>query len=706
MTCTRIIQRIWMAIIVGVFFNVTIWADELKQTVAEINQIKEVYVGKQLPDGKTELVFELNQLLLYSNQKHYGCIFVNGKIVGIRKYNSKDYYIRGEVDLSGAEEVTAYCGVIRHPEKIDPHDHRSLWKAFVNSPHEPFKGKLADRPRWWLENPILLKKQKEIEKQNFRKLALTKFNEIKQIYIGKDLPNGKTEVVVELKDMHFESNQKNFGCVFINGRFLDIQEYNKEFSYVLGEVDLSGLFNIKAYSGVLSHSDKIDANNHKELWHAFTVSNYEPFSENRSYLPEWWQRNPIEIKKLGTGNSRKYFTVLKPNIPVAKYNKIKDIYLGGRLANGKTEVVFEFDNDYYFISGRNHYGCIFVNGRIVQIREYCKDQSYVRGEVNLSGIDEIIAHSGVIWDPTKVDPHNHGALWRAFTDSSHEPFRGKVKDRPTWWVHNPIQKKYAGVKREPDDSYKYVRRTLHGMDKTEAIAKLRDPKTGEKERFYLVWSLATSGYTKDSFELLAEIACDVNEEDGTRGYAGMGLSNMLSATMSEEYRESVLDNLRKQYMKERLNTPDSIIRTMISMGAAGFIQELEGEKLEGDGMEIEVLRALPCKQSAERLWAMCQNVQEVKNERDWTNRYHPASALMHIEDKRGIDVLLELVVLEKVVSGQPRSNLFREIAKFLGNSFGYNHYNYHSSLDEHIPRMVKWWKANRDSFEFSRVKRK
>lgn len=126
--------------------------------VAENNPIVQIYVGQTTPDG-TELVFELASMHFYSNQRLYGCIFVSGQIAYIKEYNSEDSYVRAVVKFpTGDEEQIAYCGVIKALEKIDPHDHAALWKAFVNSPHKPFHAKLSSLPQWYVTNPIKAKK--------------------------------------------------------------------------------------------------------------------------------------------------------------------------------------------------------------------------------------------------------------------------------------------------------------------------------------------------------------------------------------------------------------------------------------------------------------------------------------------------------------------------------------------------------------------
>ena len=69
---------------VGLAAGLVLWAagaagDDGKEKwrVAENNGVVAVYAGKTAPE-KRELVFELKEMKFYSNQRLYGCIFVNG----------------------------------------------------------------------------------------------------------------------------------------------------------------------------------------------------------------------------------------------------------------------------------------------------------------------------------------------------------------------------------------------------------------------------------------------------------------------------------------------------------------------------------------------------------------------------------------------------------------------------------------------------
>lgn len=389
---------------------------------------------------------------------------------------------------------------------------------------------------------------------------------------------------------------------------------------------------------------------------------------------------------------------------VGELNEIVEIYVGERLPNGRTEVVFALKT-MQFYSNQSNYGCIFVNGRIVQIREYNNEDSYVRGEVELPADGELIAYCGVISSKKGVDAHDHAALWRAFVSSPHKPFSAKVADRPKWWVSNPIREKRKDAKPSVDPpplseriirSYPYLKRE----EMPEAIQLAMAPTTGQKARFYAVWGLAISGYTPEGAKALAWVACNRELQEGERGYAAMGLSNFTGAMPAQE-REAIREQLRKLLADEGADMPHGIIRTLIAWGDAAYIHETLSGRLKGHPMEIEVLEALPSREAAlARLLQLLETCPaRTKDERhNWRARV--GSALVRQKDKRGIDILLSLLAKEEAPGPQYRNNTFQFLANTLGQSFGYPKGNYRPELEEAIPKMVAWWEEHRDTFEF------
>ena len=130
--------------------------------VDHVNEILQIYVAPERKDGLTILVFEIKDMKFLSNQRLYSGIFVNGRIVQIREYNTDDSYVRGEVEISPDEkEIVAYSGVLSHPEQIDHNNRSAMWEAFLKSDVKPFKARLEDLPEWWVSNPIREKKKKK-----------------------------------------------------------------------------------------------------------------------------------------------------------------------------------------------------------------------------------------------------------------------------------------------------------------------------------------------------------------------------------------------------------------------------------------------------------------------------------------------------------------------------------------------------------------
>ncbi|MCI0487935.1 MAG: hypothetical protein L0229_15190 [Blastocatellia bacterium] len=129
------------------------------------------------------------------------------------------------------------------------------------------------------------------------------------------------------------------------------------------------------------------------------------------------------------------------DLKVDHVNEILQIYVAPERKDGLTIMVFEM-KDMKFLFNQRLYSCIFVNGKIVQIREYNMDDSYVRGEVEIGPDEkEVVAYSGVLSHPEQIDPHNRSAMWGAFVKSEIKPFKSRLEDLPEWWVSNPIREK-------------------------------------------------------------------------------------------------------------------------------------------------------------------------------------------------------------------------------------------------------------------------
>jgi len=230
----------------------------------------------------------------------------------------------------------------------------------------------------------------------------------------------------------------------------------------------------------------------------------------------------------------------KSDIKVTHQNHIRQVYLGQTRNDGKTEIVCEFEG-HKFLSNQSTYSCIMVNRRIVGIREYNNEDSYVRGFVALGDDEKLIVYSGVLERVGRLNPHDHASLWKAFVDSGRTPFVAKRAALPKWWVSNPIRERRA-------------KRTTTGRKESQAervrriLADSGHPRLQKKDyppfihealhgNFRATWGLAISGYTAEAAGALMKIVSDVSYKKGVRGYAAMGLGNYLSAMPGRDKME-------------------------------------------------------------------------------------------------------------------------------------------------------------------------
>ncbi|MCE5277558.1 MAG: hypothetical protein ABFD92_14405 [Planctomycetaceae bacterium] len=403
---------------------------------------------------------------------------------------------------------------------------------------------------------------------------------------------------------------------------------------------------------------------------------------------------------------------------VAENNPIVQIYVGQTTPEG-TELVFELSS-MHFYSNQRLYGCIFVSGQIAYIKEYNKEDSYVRAAVKLAaGDEELIAYSGVIKAIEKIDPNDHAALWKAFVNSPHTPFRAKLSSLPQWYVINPINaRKVTTQPMAPAESsgaggYPYLKPEERPIKAKEAL----DPVTGDKTRFRAVWGLAISGYSRESAEALAIIASDSKYDATTRGYAGMGLSNFSNA-IPKGIRQAALDRLYGALSVEREKLPDGVMRTLINWGAADRVRQALGEKLLGHRMEIDVLQRIDSREEAvARLMELHKAAADVTGSIGWTQRWHVGAALIDRQDKCGIDILIECLTVKEpwpIDNPSPQAkesnaasfrqslhNTFTRLATIFDDRFGYEAGGtWTPQLDDAIPKMVEWWMARRQTWSF------
>lgn len=395
---------------------------------------------------------------------------------------------------------------------------------------------------------------------------------------------------------------------------------------------------------------------------------------------------------------------------VAENNPIVQVYVGKTSPDG-TELVFELET-MHFYSNQRLYGCIFVCGQIAYIKEYNSEDSYVRAAVKLpDGDEELIAYSGVIKAAEKIDPHDHAALWKAFVNSPHKPFRAKLSSLARWYVSNPIKDKRAATTRPAGigpcpGCYPYLKPEERLAKAKEAL----DPATGDQARYYAVWGLAISGYTRQGAEALAVIAADCTRGEALRECAAMGLINF-THEMPAEVRKPLQENLREALDAEKEHLQGGVIQLLAAWGDADRVLKVLGDKLKGHPMEVIVLKKISSRETAvARLWEVCQTAAPAKKGNIALSRaWHAGEALIHWRDKRGIDILLECLAAKPAEdadlasSRQSRHNTFVLVAGVLGRTFGYElRGEWSPRLDDAVPEMIEWWKANRQTWDFQK----
>jgi len=236
-------------------------------------------------------------------------------------------------------------------------------------------------------------------------------------------------------------------------------------------------------------------------------------------------------------------------------------------------------------------------------------------------------------------------------------------------------------------------------DTAENIRLATSAATDPRTRFDAVRLLAIGRYTPDGAEALTDVACHRKLGRTTRGYAAMGLRNY-SDQMPKEMKAAIKPRLRNTLEAEGDRTPREIILVLTRWGDARYIQEILGEGLAGHSMEIEVLQATPDPAASDRLWQLYQSCPRSWKPGHYNRRAAIGRALAQRRDKRGIDILIELLDAENAPAPQYRSNTYIRIAVMLGEDFGYKGDNYRPALEQAIPKMIDWWKNNRETFTF------
>ncbi|MFC1582908.1 HEAT repeat domain-containing protein, partial [Planctomycetota bacterium] len=230
--------------------------------------------------------------------------------------------------------------------------------------------------------------------------------------------------------------------------------------------------------------------------------------------------------------------------------------------------------------------------------------------------------------------------------------------------------------------------------------ELKDAMSADpKVRFEAVRSLATEPYTEDAADILTKVAADAKASETTRGYAAMGLSNFTNKIPAVQKTE-IQVALRTVVEKEKEDTPDGVIRTLIKWGNADFVEEVLGDALDNHSMQIEILERSSSKDANDKLWALYTKSSKSKKAVHYNKRAAIGRALAKRKDIRGIDILITLLPPESAPWPQYRNNIYNFLKRVLGQDFGYTFSNYNTELQNAYPKMTSWWEKNRSSFSF------
>jgi hypothetical protein len=258
---------------------------------------------------------------------------------------------------------------------------------------------------------------------------------------------------------------------------------------------------------------------------------------------------------------------------------------------------------------------------------------------------------------------------------------------------------------------------LKPEDRSAKAREALDPATGDEARYKAVCALASGEYRPESAEALAVIASGSKYNAVLRWNAAEGLRGSAHC-MPEAVREPIRRKLRDAVRTEQEKLPNGPLRVLLLWGDADWVMETLGNKLRGRPEEIEVLSRISSRDRAlTRLWELYQYAADSNtfSDSEWIKRRYIGMTMTNLRDKRGIDILLECLTTKepwdglgqahtKEVAAAFRENLhgtFGLIAAPLHNDFGYDTGGrWKPQLAEAIPKMVQWWKANREKWSF------
>ncbi len=316
----------------------------------------------------------------------------------------------------------------------------------------------------------------------------------------------------------------------------------------------------------------------------------------------------------------------------------------------------------------------------------------------------IIQLGGARWREREAAQHQLIAIGRAALPALREALGNKdleIATRAAW----AIAEIECGMETRPSRSgFPYLTPEQRPLAAKAAL----DPATDQKDRYQAVWGLAISGYTRQGADALAAITADGARGDALRECAAMGLINF-TQEMPAEVRRAIQNKLYGALDAEKDKLQGGVIQLLAAWGDADRVRKVAGDKLNGHPMEVIVLKKISSRDIAvARLWEIYQAATPAKSGNIALSRaWHAGEALIHWRDKRGIDILLECLTIKAAENAedgsfrQSRHNTFIHLASALHDKFGYDGVGtWTPQLDEAIPRMVAWWKANRQTWDF------
>jgi hypothetical protein len=228
---------------------------------------------------------------------------------------------------------------------------------------------------------------------------------------------------------------------------------------------------------------------------------------------------------------------------------------------------------------------------------------------------------------------------------------------------------------------------------------LADLRGDDRQRgFTALCRLAVLGHHADVLPALLTIAGDAAADEGWREYAAMGLGNMHG--MPATSREQVRAAMRAALAAERVDCPDGIVSLLVALGEAPFVRDTLGDGLQGHRHEIAVLERLPDERSRARLLAIVAASPGRKAEA-YQRRFLVGRALLRHGDRRGVEVLVQLLPRADAPGQQQRRNVHAVAAPVLAAGFSTFPAECDAELDAAIDALLAFWQQHGAAFELA-----